>query len=50
MVDLGVQIPFFYIFIKRKELIYDLFEDVAGMQMMHNYFCIGGVAADLPYG
>jgi NAD(P)H-quinone oxidoreductase subunit H len=31
-------------------LIYDLFEAATGMRMMHNYFCIGGVAADLPYG
>ncbi|KAL5643204.1 hypothetical protein ACJX0J_001111 [Zea mays] len=34
----------------REELIYDLFEAATGMRMMHNYFRIGGVAADLPYG
>ncbi|KAI5067119.1 hypothetical protein GOP47_0017647 [Adiantum capillus-veneris] len=31
-------------------MIYDLFEAATGMTMMHNYFRIGGVAADLPYG
>jgi hypothetical protein len=41
--------PFFYIF-GEIELIYNLFEVAACMRMMHNYFCIGGVAAGLPYG
>ncbi|KAL2225076.1 UNVERIFIED_CONTAM: NAD(P)H-quinone oxidoreductase subunit H, chloroplastic, partial [Sesamum indicum] len=45
---LGHQTPFFYIF-RERELIYDLFEAATGMRMMHNYFRIGGVAADLPY-
>jgi NAD(P)H-quinone oxidoreductase subunit H len=49
MEDLGAQTPFFYIF-RERELIYDLFEAATGMRMMHNYFRIGGVAADLPYG
>ena len=31
-------------------MIYNLFEAAMGMQIMHNYFCIGGVAVDLPYG
>lgn len=47
--DIGAQTPFFYIF-RERELIYDLFEAATGMRMMHNYFRIGGVAADLPYG
>ncbi|KAL8547600.1 hypothetical protein ACS0TY_007065 [Phlomoides rotata] len=29
---------------------YDLFEAATGMRMMHNFFRIGGVAADLPHG
>ncbi|KAH1114269.1 hypothetical protein J1N35_007647 [Gossypium stocksii] len=49
MADIGAQTPFFYIF-RERELVYDLFEAATGMRMMHNYFRIGGVAADLPYG
>ncbi|KAJ4837641.1 hypothetical protein Tsubulata_047898, partial [Turnera subulata] len=49
MADIGAQTPFFYIF-RERQLIYDLFEAATGMRMMHNYFCIGEVAADLPYG
>nr|YP_009729227.1 NADH-plastoquinone oxidoreductase subunit 7 [Allium cyathophorum]QHQ72902.1 NADH-plastoquinone oxidoreductase subunit 7 [Allium cyathophorum] len=49
MADIGAQTPFFYIF-RERELLYDLFEAATGMRMMHNYFRIGGVATDLPYG
>nr|YP_009449839.1 NADH-plastoquinone oxidoreductase subunit 7 [Tacca leontopetaloides]YP_009449849.1 NADH-plastoquinone oxidoreductase subunit 7 [Tacca leontopetaloides]YP_011008537.1 NADH-plastoquinone oxidoreductase subunit 7 [Tacca plantaginea]YP_011008546.1 NADH-plastoquinone oxidoreductase subunit 7 [Tacca plantaginea]ANP26154.1 NADH-plastoquinone oxidoreductase subunit 7 [Tacca chantrieri]ANA91367.1 NADH-plastoquinone oxidoreductase subunit 7 [Tacca leontopetaloides]ANA91377.1 NADH-plastoquinone oxido len=49
MADIGAQTPFFYIF-RERELLYDLFEAATGMRMMHNYFRIGGVAADLPHG
>nr|WKF51252.1 NADH-plastoquinone oxidoreductase subunit 7 [Iris zagrica] len=49
MADIGAQTPFFYIF-RERELLYDLFEAATGTQMMHNYFRIGGVATDLPYG
>ncbi|MBA0852333.1 hypothetical protein Goshw_003978, partial [Gossypium schwendimanii] len=47
MADIGAQTPFFYIF-RERELVNDLFEATTGMRMMHNYFHIGGVAADLP--
>jgi NAD(P)H-quinone oxidoreductase subunit H len=49
LADIGAQTPFFYIF-REREMIYDLFEAATGMRMMHNYFRVGGVAADLPYG
>nr|YP_009561575.1 NADH-plastoquinone oxidoreductase subunit 7 [Commiphora foliacea]QAT19663.1 NADH-plastoquinone oxidoreductase subunit 7 [Commiphora foliacea] len=49
MADIGAQTPFFYIF-RERELVYDLFEAATGMRMMHNYFRIGGIAADLPHG
>nr|NP_683858.1 NADH dehydrogenase subunit 7 [Chaetosphaeridium globosum]Q8M9T5.1 RecName: Full=NAD(P)H-quinone oxidoreductase subunit H, chloroplastic; AltName: Full=NAD(P)H dehydrogenase subunit H; AltName: Full=NADH-plastoquinone oxidoreductase 49 kDa subunit; AltName: Full=NADH-plastoquinone oxidoreductase subunit H [Chaetosphaeridium globosum]AAM96521.1 49 kDa subunit of NADH-plastoquinone [Chaetosphaeridium globosum] len=49
MADIGAQTPFFYIF-REREMVYDLFESATGMRMMHNYFRIGGVAVDLPYG
>nr|YP_009555474.1 NADH dehydrogenase subunit H [Dendrolycopodium obscurum]AZU95328.1 NADH dehydrogenase subunit H [Dendrolycopodium obscurum] len=49
MADIGAQTPFFYIF-RERETIYDLFEAATGMRMMHNYFRIGGVAVDSPYG
>nr|KJB79997.1 hypothetical protein B456_013G076700 [Gossypium raimondii] len=49
MADIGAQTPLFYIF-RERELVYDLFEAATGMRMMHNYFRIGGAAADLPYG
>ncbi|MBA0856832.1 hypothetical protein Goshw_003757 [Gossypium schwendimanii] len=49
MVDIGAPIPFFYIF-RERELVCDLFKVTIGMRMMHNYFRIRGVVADLPYG
>nr|YP_009256713.1 49 kDa subunit of NADH-plastoquinone oxidoreductase [Entransia fimbriata]YP_009256729.1 49 kDa subunit of NADH-plastoquinone oxidoreductase [Entransia fimbriata]ANI25364.1 49 kDa subunit of NADH-plastoquinone oxidoreductase [Entransia fimbriata]ANI25433.1 49 kDa subunit of NADH-plastoquinone oxidoreductase [Entransia fimbriata]WKT05731.1 49 kDa subunit of NADH-plastoquinone oxidoreductase [Entransia fimbriata]WKT05732.1 49 kDa subunit of NADH-plastoquinone oxidoreductase [Entransia fimbriat len=49
MADIGSQTPFFYI-LREREMIYDLLESATGMRMMHNYFRIGGVAVDLPYG
>jgi NAD(P)H-quinone oxidoreductase subunit H len=46
----GAQTPFFYIF-RERELIYDLWEAATGQRLINNnYFRIGGVAADLPYG
>ena len=49
LADIGAQTPFFYI-LREREMISDLFESATGMRMMHNYFRIGGVACDLPYG
>ncbi|KAL3538018.1 hypothetical protein ACH5RR_001384 [Cinchona calisaya] len=49
LADIGAQTLFFYIF-RERELIYDLFEAATSMRMMHNFFHIGGVAADLPHG
>lgn len=50
MLDVGAGTPLFYIF-REREMIYDLWEAATGMRTINNnYFRIGGVAADLPYG
>ncbi len=50
LADVGAQTPFFYIF-RERELIYDLWEAATGYRMVNNnYWRVGGVAADLPYG
>ncbi|MEM6424424.1 MAG: NAD(P)H-quinone oxidoreductase subunit H [Cyanobacteria bacterium P01_D01_bin.128] len=48
--DLGNHAPFFYT-LRDREMILDLFEAATGYRMVNNnYFRVGGVAADLPYG
>jgi NAD(P)H-quinone oxidoreductase subunit H len=50
MLDLGAGTPLFYIF-REREMIYDLWEAATGYRMVNNnYFRVGGVAVDLPYG
>ena len=48
--DVGAITPFFHAF-REREMIYDLWEAATGQRLINNnYFRIGGVAADLPYG
>ncbi len=50
LADVGAQTPFFYIF-REREMIYDLWEAATGYRMVNNnYWRVGGVAVDLPYG
>lgn len=50
MLDMGAGTPVFYIF-REREMIYDLWEAATGYRMVNNnYFRVGGVAVDLPYG
>ncbi len=50
LADLGAQTPFFYT-MREREYILDLFEAATGMRLINNnYFRVGGVTVDLPYG
>ncbi len=50
MADLGAQTPFLYT-MRDREYILDLFEAATGMRLINNnYFRVGGVSVDLPYG
>lgn len=46
---MGAGTPCFYIF-REQEMIYDLWEAATGYRIVNNYFRVGGVAVDLPYG
>ena len=49
LADVGAQTPFFIF--REREMIYDLWEAATGQRLINNnYFRIGGVAADLPWG
>ncbi|HEY9666043.1 MAG TPA: NAD(P)H-quinone oxidoreductase subunit H [Coleofasciculaceae cyanobacterium] len=48
--DIGAHALFFYT-LRDREMILDLWEAATGQRMVNNnYFRVGGVAADLPYG
>ncbi|MGF1515289.1 MAG: NAD(P)H-quinone oxidoreductase subunit H [Elainellaceae cyanobacterium] len=50
LLEMGAGTPVFYIF-REREMIYDLWEAATGARLINNnYFRVGGVAADLPYG
>ncbi len=48
-IDLGAITPIMYAFREREE-VFDIFEQIAGARMTHNYFRIGGVKEDIPEG
>jgi len=47
--DLGAYTPFMY-WVREREAINDLIEEVCGARLTYNYHRIGGVASDIPVG
>ncbi len=47
--DVGATTPMLYCFRDREEIL-DLFEELCGSRMNHNYYRVGGVLYDLPPG
>ncbi len=47
--DIGAFTPFLYVF-RDREIIMDLFEEIAGARLLYNYIWVGGVAYDAPEG
>jgi NAD(P)H-quinone oxidoreductase subunit H len=50
LIDLGAMYGFPFYPFREREVLLDLFEEVAGQRMMYNYIRIGGVLRNPPFG